>query len=136
MKLNSLQIIALVVAAITILKLVFFMFGRKDYLDSRVKSYVNKVNCNKWLYFSIYTSLSILALYFIRQYTDINGNPISYTEILAVMMFMAMLFNAVLIAANLISHLSLDKYNWGMIGTYSIIWLFIIFKSIQEIFNY
>ena len=70
-------------------------------------------------------------VYFIRTNTDI-----SYTEIVAISMFVAFLINAGLMSTNLLQHYDLSKLNWNMAIPYLVIWLFIMFKSLQEIFNF
>tara|TARA_B110000438_G_scaffold123031_1_gene120030 strand:+ start:272 stop:505 length:234 start_codon:yes stop_codon:yes gene_type:complete len=75
--------------------------------------------------------LSILTLYFIKKESNIL-----YTEILVIMMFLSFLLNGSFIGTNLLSHLKLDEYNWKIIGLSMLIYLFIMFKAIQEIFNF
>ena len=83
------------------------------------------------LYFSIYLLCSILFLYLIRTYSDI-----SYTEILACSMFIAFLINAGFMGISIIENYDLSKINWKMIWIYTLVWIFVMFKSIQEIFNF
>ena len=130
MKFDTIQIIALIVIAITVIKLAFMLFKRNSF-DSFFESYKSSVTKNPWLYFSIYLFISILTLYFIRANTDT-----SYTQIVAVCMFLSFLLNAALIGTDLLKHYDLSKINWTMVGIYILIWFFIMFKSIQEIFNF
>ena len=130
MEFNTIQIIALIVIAITIIKLSFMLFKRTSF-DSFVESYKSSVSKKPWIYFSIYLFISIVILYFIRTNTDI-----SYTEIVAISMFVAFLINAGLMSTNLLQHYDLSKLNWNMAIPYLVIWLFIMFKSLQEIFNF
>ena len=130
MKFNTIQIIALIVIAITIIKLSFMLFKRTSF-DSFLESYKSSISKKPWIYFSIYLFISIVILYFIRTNTDI-----SYTEIVAISMFVAFLINAGLMSTNLLQHYDLSKLNWNMAIPYLVIWLFIMFKSLQEIFNF
>ena len=130
MEFNTIQIIALIVIAITIIKLSFMLFKRSSF-DSFVEFYKSSIGKKPWAYFSIYLFFSILILYFIRSNTDI-----SYTEILAVSMFFSFLMNAALMGTSLLEHYDLSKINWNMVGLYLLVWLFIMFKSLQEIFNF
>ena len=129
MNLNTLQILALIVTFITALKLMI-MITKRNSFKSLLEAYKNSISANSWLYFSIYTGLSIFILYLIRT------TGVSYTEILAVCMFVGMLMNAALIGMNLFPHYDLDKVNWRMIAIYTLIFLFVMFKSLQEIFNF
>jgi len=130
MEFNTIQIIALIVIAITIIKLSFMLFKRASF-DSFVESYKSSISKKPWIYFSIYLFISIVILYFIRTSTDV-----SYTEIVAISMFVGFLINAGLVSTNLILHYDLSKLNWNMFIPYLVIWLFIMFKSLQEIFNF
>ena len=130
MEFSTIQILALIFVVITCIKLFFFVLKRNSF-DSFVSSYKTSVSNNPWFYFSVYLLCSILFLYLIRSYSDI-----SYTEILACCMFVAFLINSGLISTSIIQHYDLSKINWKMMWIYLIVWIFIMFKSIQEIFNF
>ena len=130
MELNAIEIISLLVIAITIIKLSFMLFKKNSFNDF-IEFYKSSINKNPWLYFSFYMMIAISILYFIRA--NIN---ISYTEIVAVSMFLAFLINAGLMGTNIIQHYDLSKINWKMIMLYISIWVFLMFKSLQEIFNF
>ena len=107
------------------------MLFKRNSFDTFIESYKSSIIKKPWAYFSIYLFFSILILYFIRNNTDI-----SYTEIVAVSMFISFLINASLMGTNLLEHYDLSKINWNMLGIYIIVWLFLMFKSLQEIFNF
>ena len=130
MEFNTIQILALIFVVITCIKLFFFILKRNSF-DTFTDSYKSSIHDNPWLYFSIYLFCSIIFLCLIRSYSDI-----SYTEILACCMFFAFLINSGLISTSIIQHYDLSKINWRMMWIYIMIWLFIMFKSIQEIFNF
>ena len=130
MELNTIEIISLLVIAITIIKLSFMLF-KKNSFNAFIEFYKSSISKNPWLYFSFYMMIAISILYFIRA--NIN---ISYTEIVAVSMFLAFLINAGLMGTNIIHHYDLSKINWKMIMLYISIWVFLMFKSLQEIFNF
>ena len=130
MELNAIEIISLLVIAITIIKLSFMLF-KKNSFNAFIEFYKSSISKNPWLYFSFYMMIAISILCFIRVNTNI-----SYTEIVAVSMFLAFLINAGLMGTNIIQHYDLSKINWKMIMFYISIWLFLMFKSLQEIFNF
>ena len=130
MELNTIEIISLLVIAITIIKLSFMLF-KKNSFNAFIEFYKSSISKNPWLYFSFYMMIAISILCFIRVNTNI-----SYTEIVAVSMFLAFLINAGLMGTNIIQHYDLSKINWKMIMFYISIWLFLMFKSLQEIFNF
>ena len=130
MELNAIEIISLLVIAITTIKLSFMLFKRNSF-NAFLEFYKSSISKNPWLYFSFYMIIAISILYSIRANTDI-----SYTEIVAVSMFLAFLINAGLMGMNIIQHYDLSKINWKMIMFYTSIWLFLMFKSLQEIFNF
>jgi len=130
MEFNTIQIIALVAVVITCIKLFFFVLKRNSF-DSFIDSYKSSINNNPWLYFSIYLLCSILILYLIRTCSDL-----SYTNILACCMFVAFLINSGLMGTSMIQHYDLSKINWKMMWIYISVWVFIMFKSLQEIFNF
>ena len=107
------------------------MLLKRKSFDSFIEFYKSSISKRPWQYFSAYLFISIVILYFIRTNTDI-----SYTEILAISMFVAFLINAGLMSTNLLQHYDLSKLNWNMAIPYLVIWLFIMFKSLQEIFNF
>ena len=130
MEFSVIQILALITVVITCIKLFFFVL-KKNSFDSFLTSYKTSLNNNPWMYFSVYLSCSILFLYLIRSYSNV-----SYTEILACCMFVAFLMNSGLISTSIIQHYDLSKINWKMTWIYIMVWIFIMFKSIQEIFNF
>ena len=130
MELNTIEIISLLVIAITIIKLSIMLF-KKNSFNAFIEFYKSSISKNPWLYFSFYMMIAISILCFIRVNTNI-----SYTEIVAVSMFLAFLINAGLMGTNIIQHYDLSKINWKMIMFYISIWLFLMFKSLQEIFNF
>ena len=127
---STIQILALACVVITFVKLFFFILKRNSF-DSFIESYKTLTRNSPWLYFSIYLLCSILFLYLIRTYSDI-----SYTEILACSMFIAFLINAGFMGISIIENYDLSKINWKMIWIYTLVWIFVMFKSIQEIFNF
>ena len=127
---NTIQIIVLILIALTIIKLSFLLLKRNSF-DSFIESYKSSVSKKPWMYFNIYLFFSILILYFIRTTSDI-----SYTQITATSMFVAFLINAGLMGTNMLQHYDLSKVNWTMTGIYSFVWLFVMFKALQEIFNF
>ena len=124
MELNAIEIISLLVIAITIIKLSFMLF-KKNSFNAFIEFYKSSISKNPWLYFSFYMMIAISILCFIRVNTNI-----SYTEIVAVSMFLAFLINAGLMGTNIIQHYDLSKINWKMIMFYISIWLFLMFKSL------
>ena len=82
-------------------------------------------------YFITYFSLAIFSLYILRS-ANIN-----YTTIVAASVFIAFLINCAFIAMpSMYDGLDFSKINWTMMGVYTFTWLFIMFKSLQEIFNF
>ena len=82
------QILVLIVVAMTIIKLFFLIVRRKSF-ESFLEAYKQSVVKYRWIYFFTYLSFSIVCLYLIRTYSDIT-----YTEITATTMFLAFLMNA------------------------------------------
>jgi len=130
MKFNSIQIIALILVGITFIKLSFMVF-RKNSFNSFFESYKSSVSKKPWVYFNLYFFSSIVILYFIKTNTDV-----SYTEIVAITMFVSFLINAGIMGTNLIEHYDWSKINWNMMVPYILVWIFLMFKSLQEIFNF
>jgi len=130
MKFNSIQIIALILVGITFIKLSFMVF-RKNSFNSFFESYKSSVSKKPWVYFNLYFFSSIIILYFIKTNTDV-----SYTEIVAITMFVSFLINAGIMGTNLIEHYDWSKINWKMMTPYILVWIFLMFKSLQEIFNF
>lgn len=130
MEFNTIQIIAILAVVITCIKLFFFILKRNSF-ETFIDSYKSSINNMPWLYFSVYILISILILYLIRTYSDL-----SYTNILASCMFVAFLINAGLMGTSMIQHYNFSKINWKMMWIYIGIWIFIMFKSLQEIFNF
>ena len=130
MKFNSIQIIALILVAITFIKISFMVFKMNSF-NSFFESYKRSANKKPWLHFNLYFFSAIVILYFIKT----NSN-ISYTEIMAITTFVSFLINAGIMGTNLLEHYDLSKTNWKMMTPYILIWIFLIFKSLQEIFNF
>ena len=130
MKFNSIQIIALILVGITFIKLSFMVF-RKNSFNSFFESYKSSVSKKPWVYFNLYFFSSIIILYFIKTNTDVP-----YTEIVAITMFVSFLINAGIMGTNLIEHYDWSKINWKMMTPYILVWIFLMFKSLQEIFNF
>ena len=130
MKFNSIQIIALILVGITFIKISFMVFKMNSF-NSFFESYKISANKKPWLYFNLYFFSAIAILYFIKTNSDI-----SYTEIMAITTFVSFLINAGIMGTNLLEHYALSKTNWKMMTPYIIVWIFLIFKSLQEIFNF
>ena len=130
MELNAIQIISLILIGMTIIKLSFMIF-KKNSFNAFLEFYKSSTSKMPWRYFSVYMIIAILILYFIRANTDI-----SYTEIVVVSMFFAFLISAGFMGMDIIRYYDLSKINWKMIMLYASIWLFLMFKSLQEIFNF
>ena len=130
MELNAIQIISLILIGMTIIKLSFMIF-KKNSFNAFLEFYKSSTSKMPWVYFSVYMIIAISILYFIRANTDI-----SYTEIVVVSMFFAFLISAGFMGMDIIRHYDLSKINWKMIMFYASIWLFLMFKSLQEIFNF
>ena len=130
MELNAMQIISLILIGMTIIKLSFMIF-KKNSFNAFLEFYKSSTSKIPWVYFSVYMIIAISILYFIRANTDI-----SYTEIVVVSMFFAFLISAGFMGMDIIRHYDLSKINWKMIMLYASIWLFLMFKSLQEIFNF
>ena len=99
---KTIQILTLALITLTIIKLLYMLSARKSF-ESFTKKYFESIDKNSYLYFSIYFSLSILLLYFIR-----TESSLTYTEITATGLFFAFLINAAMI-----SYVSIFK-NWDM----------------------
>jgi len=124
------QILVLILVAMTIIKLFFLIVRRKSF-ESFLEAYKQSVVKYRWIYFFTYLSFSIVCLYLIRTYSDIT-----YTEITATTMFLAFLMNAGFMGTSIIESYDLSKINWKMMGMYIFIWFFVMFKAVQEIFNF
>jgi len=130
MTLDSIQILAISIIFLIIVKLLYMFLKRKS-LNIIFKPYFNAINKNSWLFFITYLSLSLLGLYILRC------SEISYTLILANTLFFGFLVNSAFIAMpSMYDGLDFSKINWTMMGIYIFVWLFIMFKSIKEIFNF
>ena len=128
MDFNSIQILVLILVAISSIKILFMIFKKQSF-ESFANSYIDSIKNNPWLYFSIYLSLSILCLYLI-----ITKSTISYTEIAACTLFMAFLINAGMIGTSILDKINFSKINWKMGSIYISIWLFVMYKALEEIF--
>ena len=129
MLLNNLEILAVIFVGIGVLKILALFFSRNTF-DSFIENYKKSINNYPWFYYIVYLLISISCLILIR-----SAN-ISYTLIISVSMFVAFLINTGLIGTTMIENYYLKKINWKMMGTYIFIWLFIMFKAIQEIFKF
>ena len=130
MDFNTIQILVLILISLTIIKLFFLIIKRQSF-ESFLEAYKKSAIKYKWIFFFTYLSFSILCLYLIRTYSDI-----SYTEITATTMFLSFLINAGFMGTSIIENYDLSKINWKMMGIYLFIWFFVMFKAVQEIFNF
>ena len=130
MQFNKIQILVLILVALTTIKM-FFLIIKRQLFESFFEAYKKSAIKHKWIYFFIYLSFSILCLYVIRTYSNI-----SYTEITATTMFVAFLINAGFMGTTLIESYDISNINWKMMGMYIFIWLFVMFKAVREIFNF
>jgi len=129
MLLNNLEILAVIFVGIGILKISALCFSRNTF-DSFIENYKKSINNYPWFYFIVYLLISIGCLVLIR-----SAN-ISYTIIISITMFVTFLINAGLISTTIIENYDLKNINWKMMGIYTFIWLFIMFKAIQEIIKF
>ena len=49
---------------------------------------------------------------------------------------LSFLINAGFMGTSIIENYDLSKINWKMMGIYLFIWFFVMFKAVQEIFNF
>ena len=130
MSIDSIQILAISITLLTVIKL-SYMFAKRNSWSKIIELYSKSTTKYSWRYFITYFSLAIFSLYILR-----SAN-ISYATIVAVSLFIAFLINSAFIAMpSMYEGLDLSKTNWTMLGAYTFVWLFIMFKSLQEIFNF
>ena len=128
---ETLEILALTLISITILKFLLLGFTAKSW-QKFMNVYSKSLVKNHWLYFIIYFSTSLLCLYFIR-----TTSLMTYTQILAVSMFFAFLINSGLTAMpSIYENFNLSKINKIKVTLYTLIWFYIMYRSIKEIFNF
>ena len=127
---ETLEILALTLISMTILKFLLLGFtaeSRQKFMNAYSKSLIK----NHWLYFIIYFSISLLCLYFIR-----TTSLMTYTQILAVSMFFAFLINSGLTAMpSIYENFNLSKVYKIKVTLYTLLWFYIIYRAIKEIFN-
>ena len=127
---ETIEILALTLISLTIIKL-FLLGVTKESWQRFTNTYVKSITENHWLYFTMYFSLSLFCLYLIR-----TTSLLTYTQILAVSMFFAFLINSGLTAMpSIYENLDLSKMNKVKITLYSLVWFFIMYRAIKEIFN-
>ena len=130
MSIDSIQILAISITLLTVIKL-SYMFAKRNSWSKIIELYSKSTTKYSWRYFITYFSLAIFSLYILR-----SAN-ISYTTIVAALGFIAFLINCAFIAMpSMYDGLDFSKINWTMMGVYTFTWLFIMFKSLQEIFNF
>jgi len=128
---ETLEILALTLISITILKL-FLLGATKESWQRFTNIYVKSITENHWLYFTMYFSLSLFCLYLIR-----TTSLLTYTQILAVSMFVAFLINSGLTAMpSIYENFNFLKINKVKITLYTLVWFYIMYKAIKEIFNF
>ena len=128
---ETLEILALTLISITILKFLLFGFTAKSW-HKFMNAYSKSLVKNHWLYFIIYFSISLFCLYLIR-----TTSLLTYTQILAVSMFFAFLINSGLTAMpSIYENFNFSKMNKVKITLYSLVWFFIMYRAIKEIVNF
>ena len=128
---ETLEILALTLISLTIIKL-FLLGVTKESRQRFTNTYAKSITENHWLYFTMYFSISLFCLYLIR-----TTSLLTYTQILAVSMFFAFLINSGLTAMpSIYENFNLSKMNKVKITLYTLVWLFIMYKALKEIFNF
>ena len=128
---ETLEILALTLISITILKL-FLLGATKESWQRFTNIYVKSITENHWLYFTMYFSISLFCLYLIR-----TTSLLTYTQILAVSMFVAFLINSGLTAMpSIYENFNFLKINKVKITLYTLVWFYIMYKAIKEIFYF
>ena len=128
---GTLEILALTLISMTILKLFLLGFTKESW-QRFTNIYVKSITENHWLYFTMYFSLSLFCLYLIR-----TTSLLTYTQILAVSMFFAFLINSGLTAMpSIYENFNFLKINKVKITLYTLVWFYIMYKAIKEIFNF
>ena len=125
---KSMNIVVICIVALSGIKLIYMFFNKQGF-NRFIKSYYKIMYNYPWLFHNIYIGLSILILYALRQY------GMTYTELLCAMMLFGFMVNAAFTAypKEMFENLTLEKINYSRIITYIIIFIFIMFKAIQEI---
>ena len=128
---ETVEILAITLISLTIIK--FFLLGTtKESWQRFTNMYAKSMTENHWLYFTIYFSISLFCLYLIR-----TTSLLTYTQILAVSMFFAFLINSAFTAMpSFYKNVDLSKMNKVKITLYILVWFFIMYQSIKEIFNF
>ena len=129
---NIIEKLALIIIFISVVKLIG-MFAFKKFFNEFVKSYIQSIGKNPWMYFIVYYSLSIIVLSII-----LNNTKITYTEITAIMIFFSFFINAgfISINPNIYEKLDMSKIDWPKCSLYLALWLTIMYKALKEIFNF
>ena len=127
---ETIEILALTLISLTIIKL-FLLGVTKESWQRFTNTYVKSITENHWLYFTMYFSLSLFCLYLIR-----TTSLLTYTQILAVSMFVAFLINSGLTAMpSIYENFNFLKINKVKITLYTLVWFYIMYRAIKEIFN-
>ena len=125
------EVIALIIISLSIVKITVMLFS-KNIFNSFIKAYKNSISNNKWIYFSVYFLLSIFILYLVKTNTDIT-----YTQIIVVATFISFMINAVFMAIpSFYEHFDISKMNHIMVGLYMSVWIFLIYKTLKELFKF
>ena len=128
---ETIEILALVLISLTVIKL-FLLGTTKESWQRFTNMYAKSMTENHWLYFTIYFSISLFCLYLIR-----TTSLLTYTQIIAGSMFFAFLINSGLTAMpSMYENLIFSKMNKIQITLYTLVWFFIMYRSIKEIFNF
>ena len=128
---ETIEILALTLISLTIIKLFLLGVTKKSW-QRFTNTYVKSITENHWLYFTMYFSLSLFCLYLIR-----TTSLLTYTQILAVSMFFAFLINSGLTAMpSIYENFNISKVNKVKIILYSLVWFFIMYRALKEIFNF
>jgi len=128
MELNNIELLALATIIISILKIIFLIF-KIDLFMNFFENYKKSTSNYPWTFFCIYLLFSLMCLFFLRS------EGISYTIIVGVTLFISFLINAGLLGMSVIELFNFDRMDWRKVWIYILIWLFIMFKAFQEIFN-
>ena len=128
---GTIEILALTLISLTVIKL-FLLGTTKESWQRFSNIYAKSITENHWLYFAIYFSISLFCLYLIR-----TTSLLTYTQILAVSMFFGFLINSALTAMpSIYENFNFSKMNKIQITLYTLVWFFIMYQSIKEIFNF
>ena len=128
---ETIEILAITLISLTVIKLFFLGFTKESW-QRFFNMYTKSVSNNHWLYFIIYFLISLFCLYLIR-----TTSLLTYTQILAVSMFVGFLINSGLTAMpSMYENFNFSKMNKIQITLYTLVWFFIMYHSIKEIFNF